>query len=175
MSRSQRQPIRVYLQQADKTARVQLQKLVYDSVSTILITLRRTIMIEFLKQTVLSTMGLASLTKDKLEELATEMARLGNLSEQERIKLQNDLAARGEESRTRLNAEIDRRIDHALIQMGIVKGSLRRIGEEAISDVQSTADATMDEMLSRLKVARLEDIEAISRRLDLLEKKLTCD
>ncbi len=71
-------------------------------------------MIDLLKQTVLSTMGLASLTKEKLEELATEMARLGNMSDQERINLRNDLAARGDEAQRALTAEIDRRCNRRI-------------------------------------------------------------
>ncbi len=132
-------------------------------------------MIDLIKQTILSTIGLASLTKDNIQELAGEVARLGNLSEQERQKLQDDLVTRGEEAQRALNAEIDRRIDHAFIQMGIVKAAVKQKGEETVSEMQATADASMDEILSRLRVARMEDVKALSNRLDLLEKKLSSD
>lgn len=129
-------------------------------------------MIEFLKQTLLSTMGLASLTKEKAQQLAAEMGRLGNLSEQEKLKLQHDLAARGEEAQQALIAEIDRRIDHAFIQLGIIKAGVKKTEQQTVSNLRTTADAGIDEVLTRLKVARLEDIEALASRLDLLEKKL---
>jgi polyhydroxyalkanoate synthesis regulator phasin len=129
-------------------------------------------MIDLLKQTILSTIGLATLTKEKAQELAVEMARLGKLSEQEMINLQNDLAARGDEAQRALIAEIDRRIDHAFIQLGIVKAGIKQAGEEVNSGLRSTADTGVAEILTRLKVARLEDIEALAGRLDILEKKL---
>ncbi len=129
-------------------------------------------MIDLLKQTILSTIGLATLTKEKAQELAVEMARLGKLSEQEMINLQNDLAARGDEAQRALIAEIDGRIDHAFIQLGIVKAGIKQAGEEVNSGLRSTADTGVAEILTRLKVARLEDIEALAGRLDILEKKL---
>ena len=129
-------------------------------------------MIDLLKQTILSTIGLATLTKEKAQELAVEMARLGKLSEQEMIHLQNDLAARGDEAQRALIAEIDGRIDHAFIQLGIVKAGIKQAGEEVNSGLRSTADTGVAEILTRLKVARLEDIEALAGRLDILEKKL---
>jgi len=87
------------------------------------------------------------------------MARQGNLSKKERQNLQSDLVARGEEAQRLLNAETDRRIDHAFIQVGIVKAAVKQKGEETVSEMQATADASMDEILSRLRVARLEDVE----------------
>ncbi len=54
------------------------------------------------------------------------MTRQGNLSEQERQNLQSDLVARGEEAQRSLNTEVDRRIDHALIQVGIVKAAVKQ-------------------------------------------------
>jgi polyhydroxyalkanoate synthesis regulator phasin len=132
----------------------------------------RKTMIDLLKQAILSTIGLASLTKQKAQELAVEIARLGNLSQEEMLKLQNDLVERGEAAQHALAAEIDRRVDSAFIQTGLLKASVKQEGESAVSALRSTADTGVDEILSRLRVARLEDIEALAGRLDLLEKKL---
>lgn len=129
-------------------------------------------MIDLLKKTILSTVGLASLTQQKAQELAAEIARLGNLSQEDMLKLQNELIERGEAAQKALSAEIDRRVDSAFIQAGLLKAGMKHEGEAAASTLRSTAEAGMDEILSRLGVARQEDIEALSKRLDLLEKKL---
>lgn len=129
-------------------------------------------MIDLFKKTILSSIGLASLTQQKAQELAAEIARLGNLSQEDMQKLQTELIERGEAAQKALSAEIDRRVDSAFIQAGLLKASVKHEGEAAVSALQSTAEAGIEEILSRLKVARLEDIEALTKRVELLEKKL---
>jgi polyhydroxyalkanoate synthesis regulator phasin len=129
-------------------------------------------MFDLLKQTIFASVGLASLTRDKAEQLATEIARRAKLSEQESKEFQADLASRADQARQELQAEIDRRIDHAFIQLGILKAGMKREGEAARAEFRAAMDAGVDEVLQRMGVARSDDLEALTSRLDALERKL---
>ncbi len=54
-------------------------------------------MFEVLKQAVFTSVGLASLTREKAEEFAAELARRAKLSEQESKEFQAELASRTEQ------------------------------------------------------------------------------
>lgn len=129
-------------------------------------------MIDLLKEAIYTSIGLASLAKDKVEQLAAEVSARAQLSEQDAKQFRDELGRRADKAREEMNAEIDKRIDHAMIQMGIVKAGIKRLGTEAEEGVQSFVDQRLADALQRLCVARTEDIEALTRRLELLEQKL---
>ena len=129
-------------------------------------------MFDILKQAVYTGIGLASLTKDKAEQLAQEVARRAKLTVQESNEFQADLVARAEQARKDLVEEIDQRINHAFIQVGIIKAGVKKETEAVGNEVRSFIDARIDEALQRLGVARLEDVQALSIRLDALERSL---
>jgi polyhydroxyalkanoate synthesis regulator phasin len=130
------------------------------------------IMFDVIKQAVFTGLGLASLTREKVEELAAEIARRAKLTEEESKAFQNELAARTERAHQELEAEIDRRIDHAFIQMGIIKAGVKKEGEAVRAELRSAFDARIDEALKRLGVARADDLQALTLRFETLEKKL---
>ena len=130
-------------------------------------------MFDLLKQAIFASVGLASLTREKAEQLAAEIAGRAKLSEQESKEFQSELASRAEQARQELLAEIDRRIDHAFIQLGILKAGVKREGEAARAEFRAAVDAGVDEVLQRMGVARSDDLEALTSRLDALERKLT--
>lgn len=129
-------------------------------------------MFDILKQAVYTGIGLASLTKDKAEQLAQEVARRAKLTEQESNEFQADLVARAEQARKDLLEEIDQRINHAFIQIGIIKAGVKKETEAVGNEVRSFIDARIDDALQRLGVARLEDVQALGIRLDALERSL---
>jgi polyhydroxyalkanoate synthesis regulator phasin len=129
-------------------------------------------MFETLKQTVFASVGLASLTKEKVEGVMAEVARRAKLSEAEANELQKDVAERVEKARQELGVEIDRRIDQAFIQLGILKAGVKHGTESAASAVRRAIDQTSDAAFQQLALARTEDIEALTKRVELLEKKL---
>lgn len=129
-------------------------------------------MFDVVKQAVFTGLGLASLTRDKAEQLAAEIARRAKLTEEESKAFQIELAARTEQAHQELEAEIDRRIDHVFIQLGIIKGSLRKEGEAAKAELHSAIDARVEDAIRRLGVARADDLQALTIRLDALERKL---
>ena len=128
-------------------------------------------MFDVLKQAVYTGIGLASLTKDKAEQLAQEVARRAKLTEQESNEFQSDLVARAEQARKDLLEEIDQRINHAFIQVGIIKAGVKKETEAVGNEIRSFIDARIDAALERLGVARLEDVEALGIRLDALERR----
>ncbi len=56
-------------------------------------------MFEVLKQSVFVSLGLASLARDKVDELATEVSRRAKLSEAETTEFREELARRTEAAR----------------------------------------------------------------------------
>ncbi|MGP0065251.1 MAG: phasin family protein [Isosphaeraceae bacterium] len=129
-------------------------------------------MFDVIKQVIFTGLGLASLTREKAEQLAAEIARRAELSEQESKEFQAELASRTEQARQELEAEIDRRIDHAFIQLGILKAGLRKEGEAAKAELSAAIDRRVEEVIQRLGVARADDLQALTIRFEALERKL---
>ena len=78
-------------------------------------------MFELVKKTLFLGFGLATLTKDKLEDLGREVARQAQLNESKAKEFQLELNSRAEQSRQALAAEIDRRVDQAFGKMGVAR------------------------------------------------------
>jgi hypothetical protein len=77
---------------------------------------------------------------------------------------------RAEQAKQELRAEIDQRIDHAFIQLGILKAGVRKAGESARGELQTLMDQRIEAALQRLGIARADEVEALTRRIELLEK-----
>jgi polyhydroxyalkanoate synthesis regulator phasin len=74
-------------------------------------------MIEFVKKTLMAGVGLAALTRDKVEELGKELAAQAKLSEQEGKKLIADLVQRSEQARNDLNGRVEKLVAQTLEKM----------------------------------------------------------
>ncbi len=79
-------------------------------------------MIDLVKKAVLTGIGVASLTKDKIEDLANEMVVKGKMTEQEGSKLVQEMLSRAEESRQTVKTQTE-----SLVQSTIAKMQLARI------------------------------------------------
>ncbi len=128
-------------------------------------------MFNILKQAVFTSVGLAGLAKEKVEALATEIARSANLGLQEANDFKAELLQRATEARTGLESEIDQRIDHAFIQMGIAKAGVKRTAGQVSDGLQTLIDSRLDAALDRLGVARVRDHQELASRVESLEKK----
>lgn len=128
--------------------------------------------LDLLKQAIFTSIGLASLAKDKAQQLAAEVSNRAKLSEQDARDFTEELNKRVDQARQELNSEVDKRIDSAMIQFGLVKAGVRKIGSEATSEAESFVDARLNEAFERLKVARQEDIDSLQQRIERLEQKL---
>ena len=64
-------------------------------------------MIDLIKKTMLAGVGLAAMTKDKVEELAEELTEKGELSEKEAKKMVDDLLKRSKRARKDLDKKME--------------------------------------------------------------------
>jgi polyhydroxyalkanoate synthesis regulator phasin len=80
-------------------------------------------MIDLIKKAVLTGLGVASLTKEKIEEFGRELMDKGKLTEQEGAKFVVDMQKRAEESREALKNQTDKLVEAALNRMQLAKGS----------------------------------------------------
>jgi polyhydroxyalkanoate synthesis regulator phasin len=63
-------------------------------------------MFELLKKSYLAGLGLATLTKDKIEEIVDELIKRGEIAEQDRRKVMDDLLERAREEQQKLTQKI---------------------------------------------------------------------
>jgi polyhydroxyalkanoate synthesis regulator phasin len=78
-------------------------------------------MIELIKKAVLTGVGIAALTKDKIEELAKEMVDKGKMSEQEGEKLVRDMLNRAEESRETMKSQTESVVRNTVAKMHLAR------------------------------------------------------
>lgn len=78
-------------------------------------------MIDIIKKAVLTGIGVASLTKEKVEELSKELIDKGKLSEQEGEKFVQDMLSRAEESRKAWQNQTDQLVKNALEKMQLAR------------------------------------------------------
>ena len=80
-------------------------------------------MIDLIKKAVLTGMGVASLTKDKIEEFSRELIEKGKLTEQEGEKFVQEMRKRAEESRDALVLQTDKIVEATLNKMQLAKAA----------------------------------------------------
>ena len=116
-------------------------------------------MFELVKKSLFLGFGLATLTKEKLEELGREIARQAQLSETKAREFQVELLNKAEQSRQALGAEIDRRVDQAFAKIGVARSKdttdiAARLAalERAVAETPRAADLAV-------LTARVEQLE----------------
>ena len=129
-------------------------------------------MLELMKRAMFTGVGLVGLTKEKLEDLATEFAKNANLGLKEANALKEELVVKAEEAKRDLQDRIDHQIDSALIQAGIAKAGVKRAAGTVSDELQKLIDGRLDASLERLGVARSRELQELTARLEALEKKL---
>ncbi len=71
-------------------------------------------MFDLIKKTILTGVGLAVMTRDKIEELAKELTEKGKLSEKEGKKLIDELLSKSEQARKDLETKLEDMVRRAL-------------------------------------------------------------
>lgn len=98
-------------------------------------------MIELIKKAVLTGVGVASLTKEKVEELSQEVIEKTKMSEQEGEKFVKEMVARAEESKQAIKKQTDVIAQGVVSKMQFAKSedieSLRTEIEKLRKEVQS--------------------------------------
>ena len=117
-------------------------------------------MLELVKNSLFLGFGLATLTKEKLEDLGREVARQAKLSESKARELQSDLTNRAEQARQALGAEIDRRVDQAFAKVGVARS-------KHTTDIAARLEA-LERAVAELPKAA--DLAALAVRLERLER-----
>ncbi len=76
-------------------------------------------MFDLIKRTMLTGVGLAAMTKDKVEELAEELTKEGELSEKEAKELVEDLLKRSKQAKKDLNKKMEDVVTKVLKKMDV--------------------------------------------------------
>lgn len=80
-------------------------------------------MIELIKKAMFTGIGVATLTKEKIEELAGEFVEKGKLSEQEGQKFVDDVLAKSEETKADISRQIEEGIEKAIGKLNLARSS----------------------------------------------------
>ena len=80
-------------------------------------------MIDLVKKALLTGVGVATLTKDKIEEVAKDFIEKGKMTEKEGRVFVDDLVSRSEESRVEFQEQIESRVQKILEKMDLAKKS----------------------------------------------------
>jgi len=80
-------------------------------------------MIDLIKKTLLTGVGVAALTKEKIEEVAKDFVEKGKMTEQEGRALVDDLVTRSEESRLVFQKQVESLVQGILGKMDLAKKS----------------------------------------------------
>jgi polyhydroxyalkanoate synthesis regulator phasin len=97
-------------------------------------------MIDLIKKAMFTGIGIASLTKDKVEEIAKEFVKKGKFSEQEGKKLVDELLARSDESKEAIRQQVDDRIQLAFQKMNIARSSEIEELKQQIKELQAALE-----------------------------------
>ena len=76
-------------------------------------------MTDLIKKTILAGVGLAAMTKDKVEELAEDLTKEGELSEKEAKKLLDDLLKRSKRAKKDLDKKMENVVMKVLKKMDV--------------------------------------------------------
>jgi len=76
-------------------------------------------MLEILRKGYLVTLGLASLTREKVEEVVDELVRRGEIAENDRPHVVEDLLSRMKEEQKRLSSSIKETVQKVISDMGL--------------------------------------------------------
>lgn len=80
-------------------------------------------MIDLVKKAMFTGLGVMSMTKEKVEEIAGEFIEKGKLSEQEGKKFVQEMLERSEESKNEIKKQIEFAVKGSLAKMDIVTKS----------------------------------------------------
>lgn len=80
---------------------------------------RSQIMFDLMKKTMLTGLGLAFLTKDKIEELSKEFIEKGKLSEKEGRQFIDELSKKSEEARKKVEGQIEKVVKETVKKMNL--------------------------------------------------------
>jgi polyhydroxyalkanoate synthesis regulator phasin len=88
-------------------------------------------MLDLMKKAMFTGLGLAFMTKEKIEEFSKEMIEKGRLSETERKEFIDELQKKSEEARKKLQEQIQSAVNATLKKMNIAtKDDISRVEKQ---------------------------------------------
>ncbi|MBN1276002.1 MAG: phasin family protein [Deltaproteobacteria bacterium] len=97
-------------------------------------------MIDFIKKGLMTGVGLAVMTKDKIEELVKEIIEKGEISEQEGKELIDKLQRKAEQARRDLEQKIEGIVEKTLEKMNVPTRKDITEMEERIKELEKKQD-----------------------------------
>ena len=76
-------------------------------------------MLEIIKKTLLTGLGLASMSKDKVECLAKDLAEFGKLSEKEGKEFMDEILLKSEAAQKDLEKQVEKTLNNTLQKMNL--------------------------------------------------------
>jgi polyhydroxyalkanoate synthesis regulator phasin len=128
-------------------------------------------MFETLKHSIFTSIGAASLTQEKIAEIVQEVAKHIPLTSDQAKEFSDEVTRRSTAARQDLEKQIDAKIDHAFIQMGLVKNELRKASETSSNTITQLIDARIEAALERLGIARSDELASLEERVSRLERR----
>ncbi len=98
-------------------------------------------MLDLIKKGLFTGIGLLSLTKDKVEELAKDFVEKGNMSKQEGEQFVNDLLKRSEESKQEIKKQVEASVAHLVDKMELASKSDIAVLREELAEIKAKLEA----------------------------------
>ena len=93
-------------------------------------------MIDLMKKSMLTGLGIASLTREKIEELSRELMQQGAATEQEGRKFVEEMMGYAEKTRGDMQKSVDSYVEKALEKFDLVRKKDLDELKQAIADLQ---------------------------------------
>ena len=109
-------------------------------------------MIDLVKKMLLIGVGLASMTREKLEEIASDLVKKGELTEKEGRELIDEMMAKSKDAKTEMESWIEK----------LLTDTLNRLNIPTRKDIQ--------ELKQRIAILEKENVDRLERERDILDK-----
>ena len=93
-------------------------------------------MLDIIKKSLLTGIGLALIAKDEVEELAKEMAKKGQMSETEGLRFIDDLQKRYDETQKKLEEKVEKAVREFMKRADVVTGDELKGLKKEIRDLK---------------------------------------
>ena len=104
-------------------------------------------MIDLIKKTMMAGIGLALKTRDEVEDLVKDLAKKGNMNEQEGKKFLDELLSRYDEAKVKMEERVEKMVKDFLKKADVVTGDelkalkkeIRELKKAISSDTKTTS------------------------------------
>lgn len=93
-------------------------------------------MLNIIKKSLLTGIGLALIAKDEVEDLAKELAKKGQMSETEGLKFLDDLQKRYDETQKKLEEKVEKAVKEFMKRADVVTGDELKGLKKEIRDLK---------------------------------------